>query len=143
MAIKPLSGIRVLDATSNIAGPFGGSILADLGAEVTKIEIPSGDPSRSMAPIDGDKSAYFEIVNRNKSVIEINLKSESGVKQLYTLLGESDVFLTRNEYSYQSTYSSSSSSNSSSSISKPALLVEEDSEAADDSFREEETLRFY
>jgi hypothetical protein len=94
MAIKPLSGIRVLDATSNIAGPFGGSILADLGAEVTKIEIPSGDPSRSMAPIDGDKSAYFEIVNRNKSVIEINLKSESGVKQLYTLLGESDVFLT-------------------------------------------------
>ena len=94
MAIKPLSGIRVLDATSNIAGPFGGSILADLGAEVTKIEIPSGDPSRSMAPVDGDKSAYFEVVNRNKLVTEIDLKSQAGVDRLSDLLSHSDVFLT-------------------------------------------------
>jgi crotonobetainyl-CoA:carnitine CoA-transferase CaiB-like acyl-CoA transferase len=94
MAIKPLSGIRILDATSNIAGPFGGSILADLGAEVTKIEIPSGDPSRSMAPVDGDKSAYFEIVNRNKLVTEIDLKSETGINRLNDLLRDCDVFLT-------------------------------------------------
>lgn len=94
MTIKPLSGIRVLDATSNIAGPYGGAILADLGAEVTKIEIPSGDPSRFMAPVEGDKSAYFEVVNRNKSVIEINLKSEAGIDHLFSLLKECDVFLT-------------------------------------------------
>ncbi|CAB4963485.1 unannotated protein [freshwater metagenome] len=94
MAIKPLEGLKVLDATSNIAGPYGGSILADLGAEVIKIEVPSGDPSRSMAPIDGDKSAYFNVVNRNKLVAEINLKSESGMAELHSLLATADVFLT-------------------------------------------------
>jgi len=57
--ILPLSGLKVVDATSNIAGPYGGSILGDLGAEVLKIETPSGDPSRSMAPVEGDRSAYF------------------------------------------------------------------------------------
>jgi crotonobetainyl-CoA:carnitine CoA-transferase CaiB-like acyl-CoA transferase len=94
MAIKPLEGLKVLDATSNIAGPYGGAILADLGAEVIKIEVPSGDPSRSMAPIDGDKSAYFNIVNRNKDVCEINLKSTEGMTELNGLLETADIFLT-------------------------------------------------
>jgi crotonobetainyl-CoA:carnitine CoA-transferase CaiB-like acyl-CoA transferase len=94
MAIKPLEGLKVLDATSNIAGPYGGAILADLGAEVIKIEVPVGDPSRSMAPIDGDKSAYFNIVNRNKAVREINLKSADGMAELNTLLESADIFLT-------------------------------------------------
>ena len=94
MAIKPLEGLKVLDATSNIAGPYGGAILADLGAEVIKIEVPAGDPSRSMAPIDGDKSAYFNIVNRNKAVREINLKSADGMAELNTLLESADIFLT-------------------------------------------------
>ena len=90
----PLTGIRVVDATSNIAGPFGGSILGDLGASVTKIETPSGDPSRSMAPLDGDRSAYFHIVNRNKDVEEIDLKSTGGNKRMGKLLDTADVFLT-------------------------------------------------
>ena len=90
----PLTGIRVVDATSNIAGPFGGSILGDLGASVTKIETPSGDPSRSMAPLDGDRSAYFHIVNRNKDVEEIDLKSTGGSKRIGELLDTADVFLT-------------------------------------------------
>ena len=94
MAIKPLDGLKVLDATSNIAGPYGGAILADLGAEVIKIEVPSGDPARSMAPIDGDKSAYFNIVNRNKVVKEINLKSTDGKAELEGLLRTADIFLT-------------------------------------------------
>ena len=94
MAIKPLAGLKVLDATSNIAGPYGGAILGDLGATVTKLEVPSGDPSRSMAPVDGDKSAYFNVVNRNKLVTEINLKSDEGMRELHSLLSESDVFLT-------------------------------------------------
>jgi len=94
MAIKPLAGLKVLDATSNIAGPYGGAILADLGADVIKIEVPTGDPSRSMAPIDGDKSAYFNIVNRNKTVRGINLKSVDGMAELNTLLESADIFLT-------------------------------------------------
>jgi crotonobetainyl-CoA:carnitine CoA-transferase CaiB-like acyl-CoA transferase len=94
MAIKPLEGLKVLDATSNIAGPYGGAILADLGADVIKIEVPSGDPSRSMAPIDGDKSAYFNIVNRNKIVKKIDLKSVAGKTELHELLSTADIFLT-------------------------------------------------
>jgi len=90
----PLSGIKVLDATSNIAGPWGGTVLGDLGADVLKIETPSGDPSRFMAPVDQDRSAYFHVVNRNKEVVTINLKSEDGKAKLQELLGESDVFLT-------------------------------------------------
>jgi len=92
--VKPLTGIRVLDATSNIAGPYGGAILADLGAEVLKLETPDGDPSRFMAPLDGDRSAYFHIVNRNKKVVTVNLKSDDGKLTFDTLLEESDVFLT-------------------------------------------------
>jgi crotonobetainyl-CoA:carnitine CoA-transferase CaiB-like acyl-CoA transferase len=90
----PLAGVRVLDATSNIAGPFGGAILADLGADVVKIETPSGDPSRSMVPVDGDRSAYFHIVNRNKSVESIDLKSDLGKSRLAELMSDADVFLT-------------------------------------------------
>lgn len=90
----PLTGIRVLDATSNIAGPFGGSILGDLGAVVTKIEPPTGDPSRLMAPLDGDRSAYFHIVNRNKDVEVLDFKSAVGAKRMSELLDTTDVFLT-------------------------------------------------
>ena len=90
----PLEGIKVIDATSNIAGPYGGAILADLGADVIKIETPAGDPSRSMAPLEGDRSAYFHIVNRNKEVETIDLKSDVGREKLFALLADADVFLT-------------------------------------------------
>ena len=90
----PLAGIKVLDATSNIAGPWGGTVLGDLGADVLKIETPSGDPSRFMASVDQDRSAYFHVVNRNKEVVTIDLKSEDGKAKLQELLGECDVFLT-------------------------------------------------
>ena len=90
----PLSGLKVLDATSNIAGPFGGAILADLGADVIKVETPAGDASRTMSPQDGDRSAYFHIVNRNKSAVSIDLKSAEGQEQLRELLADTDVFLT-------------------------------------------------
>ena len=90
----PLFGVKVLDATSNIAGPFSGAVLADLGAEVIKIETPSGDPARAMAPIDGDRSAYFHVVNRNKSAVSIDLKSKQGRAKLDEMLDGCDVFLT-------------------------------------------------
>lgn len=90
----PLVGIKVLDATSNIAGPWGGTVLGDLGAEVLKIETPNGDPARFMSPVDGDRSAYFHIVNRNKEVIALDLKSPAGIAKLQELLDGCDVFLT-------------------------------------------------
>ncbi len=90
----PLSGVKVLDATSNIAGPFSGAVLADLGAEVIKIEIPTGDPARAMFPIDGDRSAYFHVVNRNKTGVIIDFKSKEGQSRLGSMLDECDVFLT-------------------------------------------------
>lgn len=90
----PLAGIRVIDATSNIAGPWGGAVLADLGADVLKVETPLGDPARYMAPSDGDRSAYFHVVNRNKDVVTIDLKTEEGKKELQLLLDDCDVFLT-------------------------------------------------
>ena len=90
----PLAEIKVLDATSNIAGPWGGTVLGDLGAEVLKIETPSGDPARFMAPSDGDRSAYFHIVNRNKDVITVDLKSDDGLAKIQDLLDGCDVFLT-------------------------------------------------
>jgi crotonobetainyl-CoA:carnitine CoA-transferase CaiB-like acyl-CoA transferase len=90
----PLVGIKVLDATSNIAGPWGGTVLGDLGAEVLKIETPSGDPARFMAPSDGDRSAYFHIVNRNKEVLTVDLKTSEGLAKIQDLLDGCDVFLT-------------------------------------------------
>ncbi len=89
----PLRGIKVIDATSNIAGPFGGAILGDLGADVIKVERPQGDPSRSMVPLDDSRSAYFHIVNRNKDLVVIDLKSESGRVSFYELLENADVFI--------------------------------------------------
>ena len=70
----PLRGIRIVYITANISGPYGGAILADLGADVLKIESPSGDPARKMVPLDGDRSAYFHVVNRNKEVEVIDPK---------------------------------------------------------------------
>lgn len=90
----PLTGIKVLDATSNIAGPWGGTVLGDLGADVLKIETPRGDPARFMAPIDGDRSAYFHIVNRNKEVLTVDLKTSKGLAKIQDLLDNCDVFLT-------------------------------------------------
>jgi crotonobetainyl-CoA:carnitine CoA-transferase CaiB-like acyl-CoA transferase len=90
----PLAGIKVLDATSNIAGPWGGTVLGDLGADVLKIETPSGDPARFMAPSDGDRSAYFHVVNRNKEVLTVDLKTPAGLAKIEELLDGCDVFLT-------------------------------------------------
>jgi crotonobetainyl-CoA:carnitine CoA-transferase CaiB-like acyl-CoA transferase len=90
----PLEGITVLDATSNIAGPFGGAILGDLGAKVIKIETPASDAARTMSPVEGDRSAYFHVVNRNKTAVTIDLKSESGRLFLDNLLDSADVLLT-------------------------------------------------
>ena len=83
----PLSGVRVLDLSQALAGPFGSRILGDLGAEVIKIEQPGvGDSSRRFPPyfLEGE-SAYFLGMNRNKKGLTLNLKSEKG-KEIFRKL---------------------------------------------------------
>ena len=75
-----LSGIRVLDFTRVLAGPFATMVMADLGAEVVKVELPGqGDDSRGFGPFVGDRrSAYFLSVNRGKQSVTIDLRTEAG-----------------------------------------------------------------
>ncbi len=91
----PLTGIRVLDASRILAGPFCTMILGDLGAEIIKVEIPGiGDGSRAWGPpfIKGE-SAYYLSINRNKKSITINLKHPKGREIIYKLVEMSDVFI--------------------------------------------------
>ncbi|MEO8230374.1 MAG: CoA transferase [Chloroflexota bacterium] len=76
---EPLAGIRVFDLTRVLAGPFCTMVLADLGAEVIKVEGPdSPDYTRSIPPFEGDMSHYFLAVNRNKKSLALDLKSPEG-----------------------------------------------------------------
>ena len=89
----PLDGIRVLDLTQLLAGPFCTRRLGDLGAEVIKIERPGrGDPTRYLAgPKIRDTCAYFIIVNRNKKGITLNLRHEKGREAFYDMVKVSHV----------------------------------------------------
>ncbi|OJW26347.1 MAG: hypothetical protein BGO51_13450 [Rhodospirillales bacterium 69-11] len=93
MAHKPLAGIRVVDASRVLAGPYCGQLLADMGAEVVKIEAPAGDENRNWAPIVGGESASFLAVNRGKRGVTLNLQSPDGQRVLQRLVGEADVLL--------------------------------------------------
>ena len=76
-ATGPYAGIKVLDFGQVMAAPYAGMLLADLGADVVKIESPSGDATRNYTPPDvGGESPYYLFVNRNKRGIAIDLKSE-------------------------------------------------------------------
>lgn len=90
---RPLEGIRVLDLTTMMAGPFGSMILGDLGAEVIKIEPPGqGDATRTFPPyFHQGVSAYFLSLNRNKRSVTIDLKKERGKEIFYRLTERSDV----------------------------------------------------
>ena len=78
----PLEGLRVLDLSRILAGPFCTMMLGDMGAEVIKIENPQGgDDTRSWPPFyEGGESSYFQSVNRNKRSLTLDLKSEEGKK---------------------------------------------------------------
>lgn len=92
---KLLSGIRVLDLTRVVSGPFATMQLGDLGAEVIKIEEPEkGDDSRAFGPpFIGGESAYFLSVNRNKHSVAIDLKSPAGKQLLLSLVDTADVIV--------------------------------------------------
>ena len=90
---KPLEGVRILDLSVLLAGPFGSMILADLGADVIKIELPGReDQARHMPPhYVGETSAYFVAFNRNKRSLALNLKDEEGYRLFLELVKRSDV----------------------------------------------------
>lgn len=91
---KPLEGIRVLDLTRVLAGPFCTMMLSDLGAEIIKVEVPgTGDDSRSFGPFRNGQSLYFINVNRGKESIAIDLKTEAGKKLLLDLAKKCDVIV--------------------------------------------------
>ena len=91
----PLDGIRVLDLTRVLAGPYCTMFLGDLGAEVVKVEQPGvGDDTRGWGPpFTGGESAYFLCVNRNKKSVTIDLKSREGVALLQRLAERADVLI--------------------------------------------------
>lgn len=94
MATQPLQGVRILDLTQALAGPFATMILADLGAEVIKIESPSGDLTRTTPPhIVEDTSLYFLTNNRNKRSVVLDLKDEAGKQAFFDLARVCDVVI--------------------------------------------------
>jgi crotonobetainyl-CoA:carnitine CoA-transferase CaiB-like acyl-CoA transferase len=91
---KPLAGVRVLDLTRVLAGPFCTMMLGDMGAEVIKIEEPGkGDDTRRWPPFLGGEATYFMAVNRNKKSVALNLKAPEGLDVLRRLAVKSDVLV--------------------------------------------------
>ena len=92
--IPLLKGLRILDLTSVILGPYATQILGDLGAEVIKVEPPEGDSMRPVAPVAAPGlSAIFANFNRNKRSVVLDLKSEAGKAALRKLMPTADVFV--------------------------------------------------
>ncbi|MEI9805564.1 MAG: CoA transferase [Pseudolabrys sp.] len=89
----PLAGVTVLDLTSYIAGPFAASLLADLGADIIKVEAPEGDMMRHYPSSVEGESRVFLGVNRGKKAIVIDLKSEDGKAVMRGLIEKADVFI--------------------------------------------------
>ncbi|MFY0634011.1 MAG: CoA transferase [Vannielia sp.] len=90
----PLAGLRVLDFSRILSGPYASMVLADLGAEVIKIEpLGTGDETRNFPPFQGPLSHYFIALNRSKSSIALDLKSEEGAQIARELAAESDILL--------------------------------------------------
>ena len=95
--MAPLDGVTVLDITQMVAGPFASMQLADLGADVYKIERPDGgELGRSNPPFVEGRSAYFASVNRNKRSVALDLKSEDGQAAFRSLAAEADVIVENN-----------------------------------------------
>lgn len=93
-ATRPLTGVRVLDLTRVLAGPFCSMILGDMGAEVIKVEEPGkGDDTRRWPPFVDGEATYFMSVNRNKQSITLNLKAPQGLDILRKLAAKSDVLI--------------------------------------------------
>lgn len=96
---KPLEGIKMLDLTHMLSGPYGAMIIADLGADTVKVEPPNtGEGTRRLLEKDPNNSidgmgAYFFTLNRNKRSITLDLKSDEGLRQFYELVKAADIVM--------------------------------------------------
>jgi succinate---hydroxymethylglutarate CoA-transferase len=94
MTVQPLSGIRVLDLTTVLSGPLATMMLGDAGADVIKVEPPTGDPGRGMGPpFLGGEGAEFIALNRNKRSVVLNLKEDDDRKRFLSLCRTADVLV--------------------------------------------------
>jgi len=92
--MQPLNGIRVLDLSRVLAGPYCTMVLGDLGADVIKVESPEGDETRSWGPPFAEgESAYYLCVNRNKRSIVVDFKMDEGRRFIHELITQSDVLV--------------------------------------------------
>lgn len=90
----PLVGLRILDMSTVVAGPFAATLLADLGADVIKVELPGrGDPLRELAPHKDGVPLWWKVTNRNKKGITLDLRRPDGVALLARLLADRDVLI--------------------------------------------------
>ena len=95
---RPLEGVRVLDLSRVLAGPYTAKLLSDLGATVLRVEAPWGDDTRGWGPpfteIENEQvAAYWTSVNLGKSVIRKNLKIQSDLEDVRKLISDSDIII--------------------------------------------------
>ena len=99
MSESPLSGVKVVELARILAGPWAGQVLADLGAEVHKVEGPDGDDTRQWGPPfidrpDGSKdAAYFHAANRGKDTMVADFKRAADLKKVHAMIAEADVVI--------------------------------------------------
>jgi crotonobetainyl-CoA:carnitine CoA-transferase CaiB-like acyl-CoA transferase len=92
-AESPLAGLVVVEACRRVQGPLAGHLLGLLGATVTRIEPPGGDPQRGVPPMAGECSARFTALNRGKQVVELDITTPAGRRGVHELVAGADVFL--------------------------------------------------
>ena len=90
---QPCTGIKVVEIATMVAGPMASQMLADLGAEVIKIEAIGGDPMRHVRPMHKGMSGLFLAMNRHKKSIQLDMKSPEGLAIARRLIGEADVLI--------------------------------------------------
>jgi crotonobetainyl-CoA:carnitine CoA-transferase CaiB-like acyl-CoA transferase len=91
--VQKLTGINVVDLTQFLPGPMMTMMMADQGAEVIKVEPPTGDPARDQAPFERGQSVWFRGLNRGKTCVRIDLKSDAGRAALWSLIEDADVLV--------------------------------------------------
>jgi crotonobetainyl-CoA:carnitine CoA-transferase CaiB-like acyl-CoA transferase len=94
MALSFLAGIRVLDLSQYVPGPYAALMLADLGADVVKVEPPGGDPMRGLGPRDADGiSPFWKLMNGGKTILTLDLKASEGATSFARLIERADVLI--------------------------------------------------
>jgi crotonobetainyl-CoA:carnitine CoA-transferase CaiB-like acyl-CoA transferase len=98
MKQAPLAGLKVVELARILAGPWAGQTLADLGAEVIKVESPAGDDTRAWGPPfierEGDRTAaYFHSCNRGKASVAVDFRTEEGQARVRELVADADILI--------------------------------------------------